>query len=252
MMNDKRIELIPLTGFPIVQNGDDIPKLIESILEEESVELLPGDIVVVTHSIVSIAEGKLYHLGDVEVSDKARRISKEIGQSAERIEVALKEARKILREKPVLITKTKHGIITDFSGIDESNAPPNMFIALPDDPDISARAINKVISEKRGFNVPVIITDTQGRPWRKGAVNFAIGVAGMFPFIHNVGREDLFGNSLRGSLVCLADQVASSAELVMGQANEGVPVVIVRGVDFEEGEGSADEIIRSDSENLFY
>ncbi len=251
MMNDNRIELIPLVGFPLVHTGADIPSLIISVLDEQSTELHSGDIVVVTHSIISIAEDKLYQLEDVEVSDRAREISEEIGSSPERVEVALKEARKILREKPVLITKTQHGIITDFSGVDESNVPPNMLAALPDDPDKTAQNISDVLSEKMGFKVPVIITDTQGRPWRKGAVNLAIGVAEMSPFIHNVGKKDLHGHELRGSLVCIEDQVAAATELVMGQAGEGIPVVIVRGIKFDYGDGSATQILRSDSENLF-
>ena len=250
-MNDNRIELIPLVGFPIVQNGDDILNLILSVMEEESVNLRPEDIVVVTHSIVSIAEGKLYEIEEVEVSNRARAISEEIGQSPERVEVALQEASEILRERPVLITRTQHGIVTDFSGVDESNAPPKTLLALPVDPDKSARQINKVLSERMGFNVPVIITDTQGRPWRKGAVNLAIGVAGMSPFIHNVGREDLYGHELRESLVCLADQIAAAAELVMGQAGEGIPVVLVRGIKSAQDEGSASQILRTGSENLF-
>ncbi len=250
-MNDDSIELIPIIGFPLVRFGDNISELILMSLKEKSVDLFPGDIVVVTHSIVSIAEGKLYHLEEVEISGKAREISEELSQTAERVEIALREAREVLRERPVLITRTQHGIITDFSGVDESNAPPHTLIALPDDPDASAQQINKVLSERMGFNIPVIITDTQGRPWRKGAVNLAIGVAGMSPFIYNVGKEDLYGHKLQGSLVCLADQVASAAELLMGQAGEGIPIVIARGINFMFSEECASHILREDSENLF-
>ena len=251
MMNNKRIDLIPLRDFPIVKTGDNISDLILSTSRKNDIGLIQGDIIVVTHSIVSIAEGRLYHLEDVEVSQRAIEIAGKVGHAPERVEFALREAVEVLREEPVLITKTKHGIITDFSGVDESNAPQNTLIALPDDSDESATRINDSLYKSLGFNIPVIITDTQGRPWRRGAVNLAIGVAGMSPFIHNMGREDLYGHELRGSLVCLADQVAGSAELVMGQADEGVPVVIVRGIDLEQEDGSASQIIRSDSENLF-
>ena len=251
MMNNKRIALIPLRDFPIVKTGDDITDLILSTNRKNGIDLIQGDIIVVTHSIVSIAEGKLYHLEEVEVSQRAKEIAGKIGHAPERVEFALREAVEVLREEPVLITKTKQGIITDFSGVDESNAPQDTLVALPEDSDHSAKRIYDSLYKSLGFNVPVIITDTQGRPWRRGAVNLAIGVAGMSPFIHNKGREDLYGHELRGSLVCLTDQVAGSAELVMGQTDEGVPVVIVRGVDFEQEEGSAAQIIRSDSENLF-
>ncbi|MFX1605451.1 MAG: coenzyme F420-0:L-glutamate ligase, partial [Promethearchaeota archaeon] len=178
-------------------------------------------------------------------------IAERIKHSPERVEVALREAIEVLIEEPVLITKTKQGIITDFSGVDESNAPPGSLIALPDNPDESARRINNVISRSAGFNIPVIITDTHGRPWRRGAVNKAIGVAGMSPFVRNAGKEDIYGYELKGSLVCLVDQLASATELIMGQADEGVPVVILRGVAFEDEDGSASMIIRSASENLF-
>ncbi len=251
MMRGRSIDVIPLVGFPIVQIGDNITDLILSSIKKNEIELNPGDIIVVTHSIVSIAEGKLYHLEEIHVSERARKIAECIGHSPERVEVALLEASEVLREDPVFITKTKLGIITDFSGVDESNAPQDSLISLPDDPDESAKRISDSLNKSHGFNIPVIITDTQGRPWRKGAVNLAIGVAGMSPFIRNVGKEDIHRNELRGSLVCLADQIAASAELVMGQADEGVPIVIVRGVDFEQGDSSASQILRSDSENLF-
>ncbi len=252
MMNRKQITLIPLIDFPIVQTGDNLPDLILSTLRKSDEKITQSDIIVVTHSIISIAEGKLYRLGNLRVTDKAAEIAKKIEHSEERVEAALLEANEILREEPILITKTKHGFITDFSGIDESNAPLGTLIALPEDPDKSAQSISDALSASVGFTVPVIITDTQGRPWRKGAVNLAIGVAGMSSFIRNVGKKDLYGYELRGSLVCLADEIASSAELIMGQTNEGIPVVIVRGVNFEKADGSASEILRADEENLFY
>jgi coenzyme F420-0:L-glutamate ligase/coenzyme F420-1:gamma-L-glutamate ligase len=250
-MNKNRIEVIPLRNFPIVQIGDDLPSLISSVTHENDFEIHKGDIVVVTHTIVSITEGDMYQLDEVKVSDRASKIAERTGHPPERVEVALREATKIFIEEPVLITKTKHGIITDFSGVDESNAPLGSLVAMPNQPDESAKRISESLSAEMGFPIPVIITDTQGRPWRKGAVNLAIGVAGMSPFTHNAGKEDIYGHQLRGSLVCLADQIACSAELVMGQADEGVPVVIIRGVDSVLGDGSASDIIRSESENLF-
>jgi coenzyme F420-0:L-glutamate ligase/coenzyme F420-1:gamma-L-glutamate ligase len=250
-MNSRQIDLVPLRGFPMVQTGDEISPLILSTMQKNDIEFREGDIIVITHSIVSIAEGKLYQIEEVEVSDRAKEIAEKIGHSQERVEVALLEASEVVREEPVLITRTKQGFVTDFSGVDESNAPPGTLIALPDNPDESAKRISDLLSKSIGFNVPVIITDTQGRPWRKGAVNLAIGVAGMSPFVSNVGKEDIYGQKLRGSLVCLADQLASAAELVMGQADEAVPVVILRGAKGEHEDGSASQIVRSDSENLF-
>ena len=230
------IELIPLHGLPIITPGVDLPALISECLEELIRE---GDIVVVTHSIVSVAESKLF---TVSSSDSKKDI---------RTEIAIKEAREVIRESPILITRTIHGLITDYSGIDESNAPPGMLIGLPDDPDASAENIRNAISKRVGFDVPVIITDTQGRPWRQGAVNIAIGVAGMSPFVVNKGREDIHGKILHSSLVCVADEIAASAELVMGQADEKVPIAIVRGISSTQPSGTAREIIRGGAEDLF-
>jgi coenzyme F420-0:L-glutamate ligase/coenzyme F420-1:gamma-L-glutamate ligase len=230
------IELIPVHGVPIIAPGTDLPSLISEVVRGQ---LHIGDIVVVTHSIVSVSEGKLFRKEPID------------GEKDVRTDIAIKEAIEVIRESPILITRTKQGLITDFSGIDESNAPPGMLVGLPDNPDLSAEKIHRAITESVGFNVPVIITDTEGRPWRKGAVNLAIGLAGMSPFIINKGKEDLFERELKGSLVCLADQIAAASELVMGQADEEVPVVIVRGIEYDDGVGSASEIIREESENLF-
>ncbi|MHA2177657.1 MAG: coenzyme F420-0:L-glutamate ligase [Candidatus Thorarchaeota archaeon] len=250
-MNHNRIELIPILGFPIVKPNEDVLDLILDAFENQSLDLSPGDIVVVTHSIISISESNIRRLEEIEITDKARETSDESGQSVKRIQIALEEAMEVLRRSPILITKTKHGLITDFSGVDESNAPPNTLVLLPNNPDASALRISTKLSEKMGFRVPVIISDTQGRPWRKAAVNLAIGVAGMSPFTNNRGKMDLYERKLEGSLVCLADQIASAAELVMGQAGEGVPVVVVKGAKYESGDGTAKEILRDDSDNLF-
>ena len=250
-MTSPTIELIPVTGIPVVRVGDDIAQLTLSALKENEIRMVEGDILVITHSIISIVEGRYHTLEDVEVSERAELIAEKTGDDPRRVEVALRESTTIIREDPVLITRTTQGIITDYSGVDESNAPEGSLIVLPKDPDKSAQRIHQSLSEQLSFNVPVIITDTLGRPWRKGAVNHAIGVAGMSPFVVNRGKEDLYERELRGSLVCLADQVAAATELVMGQADEGVPVVIVRGIKYESGEGSASEILRDSSDDLF-
>jgi len=245
------IEIIPITGFPIVKRGDDICELVKSTMRDSSLDFIQGDILVVSHTIVSVVEGSLYNLTEITPSEKARQIASKGDFSEYRVEIALRESTDILREEPVLITRTKQGMITDFSGVDESNAPIGTIVALPSDSDASATKIHEDISHSSGFNIPVLITDTQGRPWRKGAVNLAIGVAGMSPFINNKGRLDIHGNPLRSSLVCIADEIAASAELVMGQADEKVPIAIVRGVNFKTHVSTANEILRTESEDLF-
>ena len=249
-MQRTEIQVIPIEGYPLVKDGDDLGNLLLQTMKETAFEFLEGDVLIVSHSIVSVAEGSLYTLSEITPSEIASRIASNQDHSEDRIEIALREASEIIRKEPVLITKTRHGIITDFSGVDESNAPDGKMIALPRDPDTSATRLHKQISRSAGFNIPVIITDTQGRPWRDGAVNLAIGIAGMSPFVRNEGKEDIYGSTLRSSLVCVADEIAASAELVMGQADEKIPMAIVRGLSIEDSRGSAQEILRDKSENL--
>ncbi len=250
-MRTQRLEILPIEGMPLVKELDDLPKLILTILQSSTQKAMPGDILIVSHSIVSIAEGRVFEIEAIDVSDRARMIAEKTGQEPEKVELALREADKIIRESPVLITQTRQGIITDYSGVDSSNAPSGKFIALPEDPDESANKLHAMLSESFGFHLPVIICDTQGRPWRKGATNLAIGVAGISPLIDNKGRKDLYGRELQSSLVCLADELASAAELVMGQADEGIPIVLIRGVEYERRKGSASDILRSRDKNLF-
>ena len=245
------IEVIPIYGFPIIKRDDNICELLRSTMRDTSLDFVQGDILVVSHTIGSVAEGCVYNLSETKPSEKARQIAAKMDFSEHRVEVALREAAEIIREEPILVTRTKQGIITDFSGVDESNAPTGTLVALPIDPDASATRIHENISHSAGFNIPVIITDTQGRPWRKGAVNLAIGIAGMSPFINNKGRLDIHNNRLRSSLVCVADEIAASAELVMGQADEKVPIAIMRGVNIETRTSTVNEILRTESEDLF-
>jgi len=250
-MRTQRLEIIPIEGMPLVKELDDLPELILTILQTNTQEPKPGDILIVSHSIVSVAEGRVFGIEAMDISDRARTIAEKTGQEPAKVELALREADKIIRESPVLITKTRHGIITDYSGVDSSNAPSGKFIALPEDPDDSANKLHVILSKAFGFHLPVIICDTQGRPWRKGATNLAIGIAGISPFTDNKGRKDLYGRELQSSLVCLADEIAAAAELVMGQADEGIPIVLIRGIEYEQGNGSASDILRSRDKNLF-
>lgn len=250
-MRAQRLEIIPIMGMPLVKELDDLSELILTVLRTNTQEPKPGDILVVSHSIVSIAEGRVFEIEEKDVSDRARMIAGKTGQEPKKVELALREAAKIVRESPVLITQTPHGILTDYSGVDSSNAPLGRFIALPEDPNNSASKLHVKLSKVFGFHLPVIICDTFGRPWRKGATNLAIGIAGMSPFTNNKNRKDLYGRKLQSSLVCLVDELASAAELVMGQADAGIPVVLVRGVEYEQRDGSAADILRTRDKNLF-
>ena len=247
----KEIQIIPLRNIPIITEEVELSNVIIVSLQREKIQAVEGDILVVTHKLVSAAEGRIYDASQVPISTEAESISEETSRSPLKVAVALKEAKRIVRRDQVLITETQHGLITDYSGVDEANAPKGSVVALPEDPDSSAQRIYSALSAYLGFRIPVIITDTQGRPWRKGVVNYAIGLAGMSPFVRNKGKRDLYGQELKSSLVCLADEIASAAELVMGQADEGIPVVLVRGITYEKYDGSARDILREVSTDLY-
>jgi coenzyme F420-0:L-glutamate ligase/coenzyme F420-1:gamma-L-glutamate ligase len=250
-MTIRELIIVPIGEVPLIKPGDNLPSLLVQSLKAIRGELESSDVLVVSHTIVSIAEGRLYLLSEIEVSERARQLAIELGKEPEYVQLALNNAVDVIRERPVLITRTAHGLVTDYSGVDKSNAPPGHALALPNNPDESAQAIYAAISKEFGMKIPVIIADTQGRPWRKGAINLAIGVAGMSPFLENAGRQDRFGRTLQSSRVCLADELAAAAELVMGQAGEGIPAALVRGVYLEMERGSAREIIRDPDTNLF-
>jgi coenzyme F420-0:L-glutamate ligase/coenzyme F420-1:gamma-L-glutamate ligase len=245
------IEIIPINGFPIIEIGVNLPLLICDTLRKGNIVLERGDIVVVAHTAVSIAEESVVKSDSITVTPHAERIARRTQQKPQKVQVALDEASEILTEDAVFISRTSHGIVTDMSGVDESNAPPGYYVTLPKNPDASADQISKTLSKEFGFRIPVIIADTQGRPWRRGAVNLAIGVAAMSPFAENAGKRDLYGRQLRSSLVCLADELAAAAELVMGQADEGIPAAIIRGLSYEDEKGSVYQIIREKETDLF-
>ena len=242
--------LIAVSDFPSIAVGDNVPRIISETLRKNQL-LLNGDILIVTHKIISIAENAVYRLDDIEVSPRAREIASKIDRPPKVVEVALREAAEVIRESPVLITRLKNGLITDMAGVDTSNAPDGYVVALPRDPDASAKAIGQHLSAEFGFHVPVIVTDTQGRPWRRGAVNQCIGLYGLDPFTRNSGRRDLYARTMRSSLVCIADELAAASELLMRQADEGIPAVIVRGFNVDNIDASIQNIFRVDSENLF-
>ncbi len=250
-MAEKRMEILPLRDIPLIRVGDDIAGILCDAIRHNDITPRAGDVVVVSHTVVSVAENAIYSEDELQISELAERIARQNSMDAPRVELALREAVEILRESPVLITKTRHGIITDYSAVDHSNVPPPHMATLPVDPDASAERIRLRLEHEFGLLIPVVISDTQGRPWRLGAVNVAVGVAGMSPFIDNSGKSDLYGRKLRSKLICLADELASAAELIMGQADEAVPAVLIRSVPYIPGRGSLQDILRTGPENLF-
>ncbi|MFX0126405.1 MAG: coenzyme F420-0:L-glutamate ligase [Candidatus Hodarchaeota archaeon] len=244
------VTIFPLRDFPLINPGDDL----ESILVTElgKITLEDNDILIIAHTIISKAENKVYDLNEVNPSSFAKQIGEFQDKDPRKIEVILRESSEIIRmNEHVLITATKHGFICANSGVDKSNTPGETVIGLPDNPDLSARRIRKRILKELGKNVAIIISDTFGRPLRVGTVNIAIGTAGINPIDDLRGRKDLFGYELISTVVAKADEIAAAAGLVMGQADEGTPVIIVRGVEYAHADTSATILIRDRQTDVF-
>ena len=244
------VTIFPLRDFPLINPGDDLEGII--VTELRKITLENDDILVIAHTIVSKAENKVYNLDEIRPSSFAQSISELQEKDPRKIEVVLQESSEIIRmNEHVLITATKHGFICANSGVDKSNTPGETVIGLPNDPDLSARRIKERILKDLGKDVAVIISDTFGRPLRVGTVNIAIGIAGINPIDDLRGQKDLFGYELISTVVAKADEVAAAAGLVMGQSNEGTPVIIVRGVEYAKADTSAKLLIRDRQTDVF-
>ncbi|TEU04265.1 coenzyme F420-0:L-glutamate ligase [Candidatus Bathyarchaeota archaeon] len=248
------IQIIGIERLPTVKTGDNLAELICNAAENQGTHIQDGDIIVITHVIVSRAEGRVVNLDEVVPSEFAKNIAEQYGKDPALVEVVLRESKSIRRMGDgKLITETKHGFICANSGIDKSNVPGERNVALlPEDPDRSAEEIRGKIRRLTGCDVAVIISDTHGRPLRKGEINVAIGVAGIKALRDRRGESDLFGYVLRVKQTAIIDELASAAELAIGQANEGIPVAIIRGYDYLKSENAkTTDLIRPKEEDLF-
>jgi coenzyme F420-0:L-glutamate ligase/coenzyme F420-1:gamma-L-glutamate ligase len=248
------VQIIGVKGIPVVKAGDNVAELICRAAELQGTPIQDGDIIVVTHVVVSKAEGRVVNLDEVTPSAFARNIAELYGKDPALVEVVLREAKSIRRmANGKIITETRHGFVCANSGVDKSNVPGERRVALlPENPDASAERIRLEIKRLTGCNVAVIISDTHGRPFREGEVNVAIGVSGMKPIRDRRGEKDLFGYVLRVKRTAVADELASAAELVIGQADEGIPAAIIRGYKFIRSEDArATELVRPREDDLF-
>ncbi len=246
------ITILPLRGIGEVRPGDDLAALLADAITAAG-GLLAGDILVVTQKIVSKAEGRIIDPADIEPSAFAHQIARTAKKDAHYQEVVLRESARIVKmANGVLITETHHGFICANSGVDESNVDGGRRLALlPIDPDASAAALRAALAARFGHAPAVIITDTFGRPWREGQVNVAIGVAGIEPLRDFKGIDDSYGYTMQATLIAIADELASAAELVMGKIDR-VPAAIVRGYVYQPSEtASARSLIRDPRLDLF-
>jgi coenzyme F420-0:L-glutamate ligase/coenzyme F420-1:gamma-L-glutamate ligase len=231
--NTSELRILGLPGIPEIQPGEDLVQVIGDALERAGESLQPGDILVVTHKIVSKAEGRLVKLDDVTASALAEKLATPYGKDPRQVEVVLREAVRIVRmDRGVIITETQHGFICANAGVDASNVGKDTVSLLPADPDGSAAAIRSGLGGR--FNLDetdwpgVIVADSFGRPWRNGIINVAIGVAGLAPLADYRGQYDASGYELHVSVLAVADELAAAAELVMHKL-DARPVVLIRG-----------------------
>jgi len=241
------ISIAPVAGLPEIQEGDDLGALIA-----EHARLEDGDVVVVAQKAVSKAEGRIVRLDDVEASEQARVLAGEWCDPRES-EVILREATRIVRSRSSLvIAETRHGFVCASAGVDHSNAPaPGTLVLLPLDPDASARRIRESVRQRSGKEVGVIVTDSFGRPFRRGTTDVAIGTAGVAPLADLRGTPDRAGLVLRSTQVAVADEIAAASNLVRADKADGLPAVVVRGVLHARGEGSAAELVMPPDKDLF-
>jgi len=250
-MSLPEIRLIGVQGIPEVAAGDDIGSLIARATRDMGFEVGDKDIIVIAQKIVSKAEGRCVRLDSITPSRRAREWAALYDKDARMVEAVLNESRRIVRmERGVIISETRHGFVCANAGVDASNVAEDMITLLPEDPDGSARAIQTALEQGFGVRLAVIISDTFGRPWREGIANVAIGVSGIAPLIDYRGQDDSFGRPLKVTVIAVADELASAAELVM-QKSAGVPVVIIRGFDYEARAASSRELIRPPEQDLF-
>jgi coenzyme F420-0:L-glutamate ligase/coenzyme F420-1:gamma-L-glutamate ligase len=248
------IEIIAVEHMPLITKGDEMAELIYNAAKKQNTPIHEKDVIVITHVAVSKAEGNVVNLDEVSPSERAKEIALKVGKEPALVEVILRATKEIVRIGPnSLITETKNGMVCANAGVDKSNVKGERNVALlPKNPHASAQKIRREIRRLTGCHVAVIISDTHGRPLRMGEINVAIGVAGIKPIRDRRGEKDLFGYVLRIKQTAVADELASAAELVIGQANEGIPAAIIRGYNYQTAENaSAKELTRPKETDLF-
>jgi coenzyme F420-0:L-glutamate ligase/coenzyme F420-1:gamma-L-glutamate ligase len=251
-----QLTLIPVSGIKLVEPDDDLGAIAGAAFAANGLVPKPGDVLVVAQKIVSKAEGRYVDVTTVDPSDRAIALAAEVDKDPRFVEVVLSESRRVVRHRPgLLIVEHRLGLVMANAGIDHSNLPAaqggERVLLLPKDPDGSACVLRDRLRQFFGTDIAVIISDSFGRPWRKGTVGVALGAAGLPAFIDMRGRPDLFGRELLVTETGFADEIATAAGLLMGQADEAVPMVLVRGLIWSAPEAPAAALIRPAEHDLF-
>jgi coenzyme F420-0:L-glutamate ligase/coenzyme F420-1:gamma-L-glutamate ligase len=247
-----RLELIALPNMPLVASGDNLAEFIADALQTSDIQLNDDDVLVVAQKIVSKAEGRLVDLATIQPSEDAQRRATQTGKDPRLVELILRESVRVVRQTDsLIITETTFGTVMANSGVDQSNVEAGHALLLPEDPDRSAATLRQELTQRFSRTVGVVVADSMGRAWRKGIVGHAIGVAGVQALVDLRASLDLFGRTLRATQIGLADEMAAAATLVMGQAGEGRPVVLVRGFGKFDQPTNAKELVRDKEHDLF-
>ena len=252
----RALSLFALPGIPVVQPGDDLAALIADGLERAGEAAADGDVLVVAQKIVSKSEGRYANLATVEPGGEARELAALTDKDPRMVELILSESRRVVRHRPgVIIVEHRLGFVMANAGIDNSNVEPagmdERVLLLPRDPDGSARRLREGLRARLGTDCAVIVNDSVGRAWRVGTVGLALGAAGLPSLLDLRGRDDLFGRPLEVTQVGLADELAAAASLLQGEADEGMPVVVVRGLAAAGPGNDGAALIRAEADDLF-
>ena len=252
----KSLEFIAIEGIPLIKEGDNLVGVILLALENNNISLNNNDILVIAQKVVSKSEGRYAYLNEIDPSEKAIELSKELDKDPRLVQLILNESNEVIRyRKGVIVVENKLGLIHANAGIDRSNIESEKdnprVLLLPKDPDKSSLRIRKEIFNQSNKDIGVIINDSSGRAWRNGIVGIAIGSSGAEVLSDLKGNLDLFGNTLEVTEVGKADEVASAASLLMGQGKEALPVVVIKGLTESEDLNGAKALIRKPSEDLF-
>jgi coenzyme F420-0:L-glutamate ligase/coenzyme F420-1:gamma-L-glutamate ligase len=252
----KSITYFAVAGIPLIKPGDDLARIIVDALQAEGLALQSGDVVVIAQKIVSKTEDRYVELKNVQPSEQARTLAGQIGKDPRYVEVVLSESAEVVRYRQnVLIVAHRLGFVMANAGVDQSNIRhvegEERVLLLPRDPDGSAAALKARLDTAFDTDIGVIINDSFGRPWRNGVVGVALGVAGLPSLLDMIGQPDMFGRPMQMTEIAVADEIAAGASLLMGQAAEGLPVVVVRGLTFDAASRPASALVRPRERDMF-
>ncbi len=251
-----KVSLSILPDFPLVEPGDNLASLINMSLERGSLELDEGDVLVVAQKVVSKAENRYAYLSQVSISERAKKLALEVEKDPRLVQLILDESREIVAQRPgVLIVEHKLGYVHANAGIDQSNISSSdnnpRVLLLPEDPDRSAASLCRELKNNGPEQLGVIINDSAGRAWRTGSLGFALGTSGFLALENMIGERDLYGREMLVTEVAVADELAAAASFLMGQADEGAPVVLIKGAQLTPSKLGSGLLIRAKSKDLF-